>query len=64
MGQQEREEEGWSVNVLRLMMVMKAIWDGLHDDGDGGGDQVDINSLRRAIGVVPQDTVLFNETMR
>lgn len=57
------ESGGGKTTVLRLLFRFYNINDGsISIDGQDVRD-VTIDSLRERIGVVPQDTVLFNETV-
>lgn len=57
------ESGGGKSTVFRLLFrFYDAVYGNIRIDGHGV-DSVTIDSLRRHIGVVPQDTVLFNETL-
>ncbi|KAA8910126.1 hypothetical protein FN846DRAFT_1007157 [Sphaerosporella brunnea] len=57
------ESGGGKTTVLRLLFRFYAAQAGAIEVDGQNVEDVTINSLRKHIGVVPQDTVLFNETV-
>ena len=57
------ESGGGKTTVLRLLFRFYAVQTGSIEVDGQNVEDITINSLREHIGVVPQDTVLFNETI-
>jgi ABC-type transport system involved in Fe-S cluster assembly fused permease/ATPase subunit len=57
------ESGGGKTTILRLLFRFYAATSGSIEVDDQDVEDITINSLREHIGVVPQDTVLFNETV-
>jgi ABC-type transport system involved in cytochrome bd biosynthesis fused ATPase/permease subunit len=57
------ESGGGKTTVLRLLFRFYAVQAGAIEVDGQNVEDITLNSLREHIGVVPQDTVLFNETV-